>query len=104
MDGKQLRRLKPELESFLERYSGLFGRSENDAIFAQGLEHPPTPIGFRLLKQEGGKLRRHRQQPIPAALFQFRHDPQHGPPVCEVNAQLVSPIPIEVKGFAQSQA
>ncbi len=30
MDGKQLRRLKPELESFLERYAGLFGRSEND--------------------------------------------------------------------------
>ena len=29
MDGKQLRRLKPELESFLERYLGLFGRAEN---------------------------------------------------------------------------
>jgi SRSO17 transposase len=29
MDGKQLRRLKPELESFLERYVGLFGRAEN---------------------------------------------------------------------------
>lgn len=29
MDGSQLRRLKPELESFLERYAGLFGRAEN---------------------------------------------------------------------------
>lgn len=29
MDGKQLRRLKPELEIFLERYLPLFGRSEN---------------------------------------------------------------------------
>jgi SRSO17 transposase len=29
MDGRQLRRLKPELESFLERYAGLFGRTEN---------------------------------------------------------------------------
>jgi SRSO17 transposase len=29
MDGKQLRRLKPELDSFLERYLPLFGRSEN---------------------------------------------------------------------------
>ena len=29
MDGSQLRRLKPELESFLDRYLGLFGRAEN---------------------------------------------------------------------------
>ena len=29
MDGNQLRRLKPELENFLERYAGLFGRAEN---------------------------------------------------------------------------
>ena len=29
MDGKQLRRLKPELKIFLERYLSLFGRSEN---------------------------------------------------------------------------
>jgi SRSO17 transposase len=29
MDGKQLRRLKPELETFLERYLLLFGREEN---------------------------------------------------------------------------
>jgi SRSO17 transposase len=29
MDGRQLRRLKPELESFLQRYAGLFGRAEN---------------------------------------------------------------------------
>jgi SRSO17 transposase len=29
MDGKQLRRLKPELESFLDRYLVLFGRAEN---------------------------------------------------------------------------
>jgi SRSO17 transposase len=29
MDGNQLRRLKPELESFLDRYVGLFGRAEN---------------------------------------------------------------------------
>lgn len=29
MDGTQLRRLKPELESFLDRYLGLFGRAEN---------------------------------------------------------------------------
>lgn len=29
MDGKQLRRLKPELDLFLERYLPLFGRSEN---------------------------------------------------------------------------
>jgi SRSO17 transposase len=29
MDGSQLRRLKPELESFLDRYVGLFGRAEN---------------------------------------------------------------------------
>lgn len=29
MDGSQLRRLKPELDSFLARYVGLFGRAEN---------------------------------------------------------------------------
>jgi SRSO17 transposase len=29
MDGNQLRRLKPELENFLERYAVLFGRAEN---------------------------------------------------------------------------
>lgn len=29
MDGKQLRRLKPELDAFLERYFALFGRPEN---------------------------------------------------------------------------
>ena len=29
MDGKQLRRLKPELETFLDRYLPLFGREEN---------------------------------------------------------------------------
>jgi len=29
MDGKQLRRLKPELDLFLERYLSLFGRFEN---------------------------------------------------------------------------
>jgi SRSO17 transposase len=29
MDGKQLRRLKPELDCFLDRYLGLFGRVEN---------------------------------------------------------------------------
>lgn len=29
MDGSQLRRLKPELESFLDRYLGWFGRAEN---------------------------------------------------------------------------
>jgi SRSO17 transposase len=29
MDGKQLRKLKPELDAFLERYLPLFGRSEN---------------------------------------------------------------------------
>lgn len=29
MDGNQLRRLKPELEGFLDRYAGLFGRAEN---------------------------------------------------------------------------
>jgi SRSO17 transposase len=29
MDGKQLRKLKPELDTFLERYLPLFGRSEN---------------------------------------------------------------------------
>ena len=40
MDGKQLRRLRPELEVFLERYLPLFGRSENHAHaerFVQGL-------------------------------------------------------------------
>jgi len=40
MDGKQLRRLRPELEVFLERYVPLFGRSENHAHagrFVQGL-------------------------------------------------------------------
>lgn len=31
MDGKQLRRLKPELDLFVERYLPLFGRSENGA-------------------------------------------------------------------------
>ncbi len=31
MDGKQLRRLRPELDSFLERYLVLFGRVENHA-------------------------------------------------------------------------
>ena len=29
MDGKQLRQLKPELDTFLERYLPLFGREEN---------------------------------------------------------------------------
>jgi len=29
MDGKQLRRLKPELDTFLNRYLPLFGRDEN---------------------------------------------------------------------------
>lgn len=29
MDGKQVRRLKPELDMFIERYSPLFGRVEN---------------------------------------------------------------------------
>ena len=29
MDGKQLRRLRPELDTFLKRYSPLFGREEN---------------------------------------------------------------------------
>lgn len=40
MDGEQLRRLKPELELFLQRYAPLFGRSENHAHaaeFVQGL-------------------------------------------------------------------
>ena len=36
MDGNQLRRLKPELESFLDRYLGLFGRAENQE-HARGL-------------------------------------------------------------------
>jgi SRSO17 transposase len=35
MDGKQLRRLKPELDLFLERYLPLFGRAENHAHAAQ---------------------------------------------------------------------
>ena len=29
MDGRQLRRLKPELDAFLDRYLPLFGRVEN---------------------------------------------------------------------------
>jgi SRSO17 transposase len=40
MDGKQLRRLKPELETFLDRYVPLFGRDENyqhAKRFVQGL-------------------------------------------------------------------
>jgi SRSO17 transposase len=40
MDGKQLRQLKPELDSFLERYLPLFGRPENyehAGRFVQGL-------------------------------------------------------------------
>jgi SRSO17 transposase len=40
MDGKQLRRLKPELDLFLDRYKPLFGRVENHghaAEFMQGL-------------------------------------------------------------------
>lgn len=40
MDGKQLRRLKPELELFVERYLPLFGRCENHAhavAFLHGL-------------------------------------------------------------------
>lgn len=40
MDGKELRRLKPELDMFLQRYLPLFGRSENQAHaveFVQGL-------------------------------------------------------------------
>lgn len=40
MDGKQLRRLKPELDRFLERYVPLFGREENQqhaVRFVQGL-------------------------------------------------------------------
>jgi SRSO17 transposase len=40
MDGKQLRQLKPELDSFLERYLPLFGRPENHEHaerFVQGL-------------------------------------------------------------------
>jgi SRSO17 transposase len=38
MDGKQLRRLKPELDLFLERYLPLFGRSENH-IHAEEFVH-----------------------------------------------------------------
>ena len=40
MDGKQLRRLKPELDLFLDRYLRLFGRSENHGhaeAFVHGL-------------------------------------------------------------------
>jgi len=40
MDGKQLRQLKPELDTFLERYLPLFGREENHQHaerFVQGL-------------------------------------------------------------------
>lgn len=40
MDGKQLRQLKPELETFLQRYLALFGREENHQHaqrFVQGL-------------------------------------------------------------------
>ena len=40
MDGNQLRKLKPELNCFMERYLALFGRSENHehaARFIQGL-------------------------------------------------------------------
>ena len=40
MDGKQLRQLKPELDTFLERYLPLFGREENHRHaerFVQGL-------------------------------------------------------------------
>lgn len=40
MDGKQLRKLKPELDCFIERYLSLFGRSENHehaARFIKGL-------------------------------------------------------------------
>jgi SRSO17 transposase len=40
MDGKQLRRLKPELDTFLQRYLPLFGREENHSHaerFVQGL-------------------------------------------------------------------
>ena len=40
MDGEQLRRFKPELDMFLERYSPLFGREENQQHaggFVQGL-------------------------------------------------------------------
>ena len=40
MDGKQLRRLKPELDTFLDRYLPLFGREENyqhAERFVQGL-------------------------------------------------------------------
>jgi SRSO17 transposase len=40
MDGKQLRRLKPELDTFLNRYLPLFGRDENHQHaqrFIQGL-------------------------------------------------------------------
>lgn len=40
MDGEQLRRLKPELDRFVERYAPLFGREENQhhaGRFVQGL-------------------------------------------------------------------
>jgi hypothetical protein len=40
MDGTQLRRLKPELDTFLNRYLPLFGREENHPHaqrFVQGL-------------------------------------------------------------------
>ncbi len=40
MDGTQLRRLKPELDTFLNRYLPLFGREENQPHaqrFVQGL-------------------------------------------------------------------
>ena len=40
MDGKQLRRLKPELDTFLDRYMPLFGREQNQPHaqrFVQGL-------------------------------------------------------------------
>ena len=45
MDGNQLRRLKPELESFLERYAGLFGRAENHEHARQLVQ------GLRALKK-----------------------------------------------------
>jgi len=38
MDGKQLRRLKPELECFLERYAGHFGHASN-LVHARQLVH-----------------------------------------------------------------
>jgi SRSO17 transposase len=38
MDGKQLRRLKPELECFLERYAGHFGHA-NNLVHARQLVH-----------------------------------------------------------------